>query len=829
MPTEYIIGKINEVVRGELKQAADQDYLIRDILIDSRRLIDAASTLFFALLSKKNDGHKYIGELYQKGVRNFIISQKSFPVVEYPDGNFILVDDTLRALQLLGAFHRKQFQIPVIGITGSNGKTIVKEWLFQLLHQDLNIIRSPKSYNSQIGVPLSVWQMKSEHDMAIFEAGISETEEMDQLQKIIQPTIGIFTNIGNAHDENFIHVAQKVGEKLKLFTKVDTLVYSTDHAEIQETIIRSEILGNINSFIWSYKQDADLRIIKVNKETGHSEINAIYNSDEISIEIPYSDAASIENAIHCWAVMLLLGYDNKIISERMRKLQPIAMRLELKEGVNNCTIINDAYNSDFNSLIIALDFLNQQKQHRKKTLILSDILQSGKNDVELYSDIAKLIESKGIDKFIGIGPGMLKHAGKFKGDCHFYASTQAFLKKHSFSTFLNESILLKGARIFEFEQVSQALQQKAHETKLEVNLNSLVHNLDFYRSKLKPGIKIMAMVKAFSYGSGSFEIANVLQFHHVDYLAVAYADEGVELRKAGIHIPIMIMNPDEESFDNIILHSLEPEIYNFRVLNLLEKAIEKNIIPLNKPVKVHIKIDTGMHRLGFEEEDVDRLIEKLKANKLIRVQSVFSHLAASNDPDKDDFTREQIAKFEMIRDKFKDELDHDFLSHISNSAAILRFPDAHFDMVRLGISLYGISSDPEEQKELENVSTMISTVSQVKAIPAGDTIGYNRSWKAENEMQIAIVPVGYADGISRILGNGKGHVLIRNERCPIVGDVCMDMIMVDVSGKKAEEGDEVIIFGKERPIAELAEEMTTIPYEIMSGISKRVKRVYFQE
>lgn len=829
MPTEFSIGKINQVIRGELRQAADQDYLIRDILIDSRRLIDAPSTLFFALLSKKNDGHKYIPELYQKGVRNFVISHKNLPVDEYQDGNFILVDETLRALQLLGAFHRKQFQIPVIGITGSNGKTIVKEWLFQLLHQDLNIIRSPKSYNSQIGVPLSVWQMKPEHDMAIFEAGISETEEMDQLQKIIQPTIGIFTNIGNAHDENFIHVAQKVGEKLKLFTKVDTLVYSIDHAEIQETIIRSEILGNINSFVWSYKQDADLRILKVDKEETRSRISATYHGDEISIEIPYADAASIENAIHCWAVMLLLGYDNKIISERMRKLQPIAMRLELKEGVNNCTIINDAYNSDFNSLIIALDFLNQQKQHRKKTLILSDILQSGKNDVELYSDIAKLIESKGIDKFIGIGSGMLKHAGKFKGECNFYASTQEFLKKHSFSTFLNESILLKGARVFEFEQVSQALQQKAHETKLEVNLNSLVHNLNYYRSKLNPGTRIMAMVKAFSYGSGSFEIANVLQFHHVDYLAVAYADEGVELRKAGIHIPIMIMNPDEESFDNIILHSLEPEIYNLRVLSLLEKAIEKNIIPLNKPVKVHIKIDTGMHRLGFGENEVDELIEKLKANKLIRVQSVFSHLAASDDPGQDDFTREQIAKFEMMRNKFKDQLDHDFLSHISNSAGILRFPDAHFDMVRLGISLYGISSDPAEQKELENVSTLISAVSQLRTIPAGDTIGYNRNCKAKKDMQIAIVPVGYADGIRRVLGNGKGHVFLRKELCPIVGDVCMDMIMVDVSGKGIEEGEDVIIFGKERPITDLAGEMGTIPYEIMSGISKRVKRVYFQE
>ncbi len=829
MPAEYSIGKIKEVVHGEYIRSKDPEYVIRDILIDSRRLIDAGSTLFFALLSRKNDGHKYIAELYGKGVRNFVISHKNFAIQGFPDGNFILVDDTLKALQLLGAFHRRQFQIPVIGITGSNGKTIIKEWLFQLLSPDLNIIRSPKSYNSQIGVPLSVWQMRPEHDMAIFEAGISETEEMDQLQKIIQPSIGIFSNIGNAHDENFIHVAQKVGEKLKLFTKVDTLVYSVDHSEIQETIIRSEILGNIKSFTWSSKQAADLKIMGIEKGESSSLIRGVYDDAELSIEIPFTDAASGENAIHCWALMILLGYENKIIARRMKKLQPIAMRLELKEGVNNCTIINDAYNSDFNSLVIALDFLNQQKQHKKKTLILSDILQSGKNDMELYSDIARLIETKGIDKFIGIGPGMVRHAARFNTEKYFYSNTQDFLKKCSFSTFMNESILLKGARIFEFEQISQALQQKAHETKLEVNLNALIHNLDIFRSKLNPGTRIMAMVKAFSYGSGSFEIANVLQFHHVDYLAVAYADEGVELRKAGINIPIMIMNPDEESFDNIILHNLEPEIYSFRVLALLEKAIEKNIIPLNKPVKVHIKIDTGMHRLGFEEIETDELIRRLTANKLIRVQSVFSHLAASDDPAQDEFTRGQIAQFEKIRSLFLEELEHPFLSHISNSAGIKRFPEAHFDMVRLGISLYGISSDKEEQQELENVSTLVSSISQIKKIPAGDTIGYNRSWKAEQDMQIAIVPVGYADGISRLLGNGKGHVYIKKDMYPIVGDVCMDMIMVDISGKKIPEGEDVIIFGKDRPIADLANEMGTIPYEVISGISKRVKRVYYQE
>lgn len=826
---QYIASEISRIIGGEFISEFDQQTIITDILIDSRRLIDAVNSVFIALVSKKNDGHKYIHELYQKGVRNFIVSRKPENLEEYTDSNFIYVPDTLKSLQLLGAHHRSQFEIPVIGITGSNGKTIVKEWLYQLLCDDLNIVRSPKSYNSQIGVPLSVWQIKRSHDFAIFEAGISEPEEMDKLQKIILPTIGIFTNIGNAHDENFIHLAQKIGEKLKLFTKVDTLVYCVDHGEIQETIIRAEILRSIRPFTWSRKQAADLMITGTSSTESTSIINGKYDQQDIRIEIPFTDHASIENAINCWATLLLLGYDNEIIARRMSKLQPIAMRLELKEGINNCTIINDSYNSDINSLSIALDFLNQQKQHKNKTLIISDILQSGRNDVDLYTDIGLLLQKKGVEKLIGIGPGISKQRDKFFNEKHFFTSTSEFLRKYSFSSFHNESILLKGARIFEFEQISQALQQKAHETKLEINLNALIHNLDYFRAKLKPKTKVMAMVKAFSYGSGSFEIANVLQYHQVDYLAVAYADEGVELRKAGINLPVMVMNPDEESFDNIIMHSLEPEIYNFRVLEMLEMAIEKNIIPANKPVKIHIKLDTGMHRLGFEEKDLDPLVDRLKENRMIYVQSIFTHLAASDDPAHDEFSRAQIDRFDKMSERIKVHCGHPVLLHVLNSAGIARFPDAHYDMIRTGISLYGVSSDAEEQKELQNVSTLKSNISQIKRIPKGETIGYDRKCTAGKDMTMAVVPVGYADGLRRKLGNKRGKIFVNGSLAPIVGNICMDMCMIDITGIPAEEGDEVIIFGKERPIAELASELETIPYEILTGISRRVKRIYFQE
>ncbi len=825
---KYTIREIADIVGGNIISQDFNDQAVTDILIDSRRLITPGRCIFIALKTKKNDGHKYIDELYNKGIRNFIISDPDIKL-KREDVNCIYSENTLEALQKLTAAHRKRFSIPIIGITGSNGKTIVKEWLFQLLSKDKRIVRSPKSYNSQVGVPLSVWQLKPECELGIFEAGMSEPDEMGKLQGIINPTIGIFTNIGPAHNENFINIKQKVGEKLKLFTKVKTLIYNPDYAEMQETIIRSEILNSIEIFTWSKKQDANLRIEQITKQNNKTSIQGLFDSTGITITIPFTDEASIENAIHCWATMLYLGYDNEIIAQRMLTLQPIAMRLEMKEGINHCSIINDSYNSDIISLNIAIDFLNQQNQHRRKTIILSDILQSGQNDEELYEEIAVLLTKKGINKIIGIGNGISKQKDKFQIEKDFFPSTEAFLRKYSFFAFQNESILLKGARVFEFEQISQALQQKAHETVLEINLNALVHNLNYFRKKLNPETKIMAMVKAFSYGSGSFEIASILQYHRIDYLAVAYADEGVELRKAGISVPIMVMNPDEQSYDAIIKHNLEPEIYNFRSLELLEEAIKSNIIPENKPVKVHIKLDTGMHRLGFLPEETDKLIEQLQKIKSIYVQSVFSHLASSEDSSDDGFTNYQIDQFKKISAKIQENATHKIMMHVLNSAGINRFPNEQFDMVRLGIGLYGVPSVKSDKHSLKNVSTLKSTISQIKNIKKGETIGYNRSTKAENDMTIAIVPVGYADGLNRKLSNGNGKIYINSAPAPIVGNICMDMCMVDITGLKANEGDDVIIFGKEHPITELADALDTIPYEVLTNISRRVKRVYYHE
>lgn len=827
---KFRISEIASLTKGTLLTNYAEDRLINDLLTDSRSLFKTEATLFFALKSKRNNGHRYIAELYEKGLRSFVISDTGCDINNYPDADFILVDDTLNALQLLAATYRKKFDIPVIGITGSNGKTIIKEWLYQMLTPEMRVVRSPKSYNSQIGVPLSVWQLDSSYQLAIFEAGISKPEEMTKLQKIIQPTIGIFTNIGEAHNENFINKQQKIGEKLKLFTKVRTLIYCSDHQEIQEIIIRSEILDNIKTFTWSRKQPADLKITEILRLGNlKTEIHAVFQNEKSSITIPFIDDASIENAIHCWAAMLCQGIAQPVIASGMQTLSPIAMRLELIEGINNCTVINDSYNSDIVSLNIALDFLNQHAYQKNKTVILSDMLQSGRSEIYLYGKISEMLKQKKVNHLIGIGQAISRQAEQFDLEKEFYQTTEEFLQKCSFSKFQHQIILLKGARIFEFERISQALQQKAHETVFEISLNALIHNLNYYRAKIKPSTKLMAMVKASSYGNGSFEIANALQFHKVDYLAVAYADEGIELRRAGISLPIMVMNPDEDSFDGIISYHLEPEIYSFRILELLENAIKRNLIPRNKPVKIHLKLDTGMHRLGFCEPETGELIQRIKANQRIYAGSVFTHLAASDLPEHDDFTKFQISLFEKTSGQIISELGYPILRHVLNTAGISRFPDAQFDMVRLGIGLYGISPFTSEQPELQNVSSLKSTISQLKKISKGETIGYNRTGIATGDMLVATVPIGYADGLSRRLSNGCGHLMVNQKLVPVVGNICMDMCMIDVTGLNVKEGDEVVIFDSRRSIIQLAKEMETIPYEVLTAISRRVKRVYFQE
>ena len=821
----YSLQEISEIVNGKLVGEANGE--VSDLLIDSRHLVDPHQTLFFALKSNRNDGHRYIDDLYEKGVRAFVVSQ--LPESIHPDAAFVVVPDTLKALQMLAAHHRQQFDIPVIGITGSNGKTIVKEWLYQMLSPDYNIVRSPKSYNSQVGVPLSVWQMNQTNTLGIFEAGISEPDEMMSLQDIIRPTIGVFTNIGQAHDENFINRVQKAGEKLNLFTKTEQLVYCMDYSDIQQVVIRSGMASKVKLFTWSRKfEEADLFVREITKSENTATIACIYHGENLMFTIPFADKASVENAIHCIAVGLLLQMKVETIEERLKSLVSIAMRLEIKAGVNNFTIINDYYNSDINSLSIALDVMRHQHQHRHHTVILSDILQSGRNEVDLYTEIAQLLKNKGVDTLIGIGEALTRQSNKFEMETYFYKNVPDFLAQFPFSKFNNQTILLKGARAFEFEQIGMELQEKAHETVLEINFNHLVSNLNHFRSKIKPETKLMVMVKAFGYGSGNLEVSNILQFHNVDYLTVAFADEGVELRRAGINLPIMVMSPEVNSYDNIIKYHLEPEVFSFRNLSFIEKAMENLALPEAHPLNVHIKLDTGMHRLGFSKDELPELIRRIQANPMLNVKSVFSHLATADNPAEDAFTLGQIHNFEEGSQMIVEAFPH-ALRHILNTAGISRFPQYQFDMVRLGIGLYGVPTCEADKGLLQPVVSLKTTINQIKHIPAGDSIGYNRHGHADHDMRIGIVPIGYADGLSRLLGNGYGTFYVQNTPVKIVGDVCMDMCMLDLTDVEAQEGDTVVIFDAEHDINDIAKACQTIPYEIMTRVSQRVKRVYYQE
>ena len=803
------------------------DYEITDLLIDSRRLMSASKTLFFALTSERNDGHKYLKDLYDNGVRAFVVSSPQ-SAEDYPEAAFIVVDNTLAALQRLAAWHRQQFNVPVIGITGSNGKTIVKEWLAQLLSPDYNIVRSPKSYNSQVGVPLSVWQMNGTHQLGIFEAGVSKPDEMAALQKVIKPTIGVFTNIGQAHQENFISFEQKAGEKLNLFTQVETLVYCMDYYDIQQVILRAGLGKKVKLLPWSRKfKEAEIYVASVEKKKKLSSVEVLYHGESLHFTIPFIDDASIENSIHCIAVCLLMKVDPKVLAKRLGNLASIAMRLEIKAGINNCTIVNDYYNSDANSLAIALDVMNQQRQHKEKVLVLSDILQSGRDEDELYGYIARLIEEKGVDQLIGIGPAISRQARQFKPESKFFKDVGDFMLHFPFSQFRNQTILLKGARAFEFEQISMELQEKAHETVLEINFNHLINNFNHFRSLIKPETKLMVMVKAFGYGSGNYEVSNILQFHRADYLTVAFADEGVELRRAGINLPIMVMSPEVNSYDNIIKYHLEPEVFSFRNLEFIERTLAVTGVTI--PLNVHIKLDTGMHRLGFSLKELPELIKRIKSNPLIHVQSVFSHLATADNPDEDEFTMSQIRVFEEGSKMIVDAFPYKVLRHILNTAGITRFTKYQFDMVRLGIGLYGVPTCKADEGVLETVVSLKTTINQIKEIPAGDSIGYNRHGRAVNDMRIGIVPIGYADGLSRLLGNGNGKFYVNNQQVPIVGDICMDMCMIDLTGVEAQEGDTVVVFDAEHSINDIAKACQTIPYEVMTRISQRVKRVYYQE
>ena len=831
------IGQLRIWSNGTWLAETNNSIPIRDLDIDSRNIEHPATAMFIALKTPLRDGHAYLQDAWQKGVRNFLVS-RPVETASLADSNIILVKDTLDALQQIAAAHRKQFNIPVIGITGSNGKTIVKEWLYQLLSNDFNIIRSPKSYNSQVGVPLSVWPMNAEHQLAILEAGISQPGEMEKLERIIHPTIGVFTNIGEAHSEGFMNARQKINEKLILFRHARQLVYCYDHTGLNECIgqYMSQVRNSRNEeplelFTWSRKNEATLRVSQINTVNGKTNISALYKGKEISITIPFSDDASVENAIHCWCVMLMMGIGHKDIKARMATLQQVSMRLELRHGINDSTVINDAYNSDLTSLQSALNYLEQQKQHAQHTVILSDMLQIGRRDLDLYDEVAASVSRRGIQRFIGIGPALYKNKAAFrkykKLRSIFFKSTEDFLKNFHLLTFNKEAILLKGARVFAFEKIGLLLEQKVHQTVMSIDLSALTHNLNVFRAELSPGVKTMAMVKAFAYGSGSFEIANLLQYAGVDYLSVAYTDEGIALRRSGIKMPAMVMSPDATSFDRMIAWKLEPELFNFRSLKefiSIAKTLEVKDYP------VHIKMDTGMHRLGFNPADLDELARIIKESPQIHIASIFSHLAASEDPDEDAFTAQQGRLFGEMSSKLMQVLPYKPMRHLCNSAGIVRHHGLHFDMVRIGLGLYGVDGSHALHNRLRQISQLKTSIAQVRNVPAGDSIGYGHHTIAPQDMRIATICIGYADGYPRTLGNSRAYVLIHGKPAKTVGSICMDMCMVDISHiPEAQEGDDAIIYGKELPVTQLASWAGTISYEIMTGISQRVKRVYVNE
>lgn len=795
------------------------------ILTDSRSLCFPEETLFFALKTKRNDGHKYIRDLYNKGVRNFVVTDIPEDLAHYRHTNFLKVGNTLKALQKLAARHREQFQVPVIGITGSNGKTVVKEWLYQLLSPEKVITRSPRSYNSQIGVPLSVWLMNEHTELGIFEAGISEMGEMESLQHIIQPTIGVITNIGGAHQENFPSLQDKCMEKLQLFKDCDVIVYNGDNELISSCVSKS--LFTSREIAWSMKDnERPLFIEHIEKDGSGTTIKYRYLGFFKEYRIPFIDDASIENSLNCLAVALYLMVSPEDIAARMEKLEPVAMRLEVKEGKNGCVLINDSYNSDFASLDIALDFMSRRTEDKKRhrTLILSDILESGQPNKLLYRQVADLVHSRGVDRIIGVGEGLMEAASRFEVEKTFFRTTAELIESGVLSSLRNEVVLIKGARAFHFDEITDLLELKVHETILEINLNALVDNLNYYRNKLKPETKMVCMVKASAYGAGSFEIAKTLEDHRVDYLAVAVADEGADLRKAGIGSSIIIMNPELTAFKTMFDYKLEPEVYSFHLLEELIKAAEREGVS-NFPI--HIKIDTGMHRLGFAPDEMPRLVDRLHRQSAVIPRSVFSHLVGSDSERFDSFTRRQIETFEKAAAALQSGFSHKILRHICNTAGIERYPGAQFDMVRLGIGLYGI--DPFTNRILHNISTLKTTILQIHDVPADETVGYSRKGVLERDSRIAAIPIGYADGLNRHLGNGHGYCLVNGKKAPYVGNICMDVCMIDVTDIDCNEGDKAVIFGDELPVTVLSDLLDTIPYEILTSVSNRVKRVYYQD
>ena len=825
---QYTIEQIRDILKAK-GRIVTADCKVARLLTDSRSLSFPEETVFFAIKTKHGDGHNYIKELYNRGVRNFIVNRTN-GLLELEDANFIIVDNSLKALQALATHHRSLFDIPIIGITGSDGKTIVKEWLYQLTAGNYNVTRSPRSYNSQIGVPLSIWKLNNESTLGIFEAGISRVQEMDNLQQIIKPTIGIVTNISSAHQENFSTMQEKCMEKLSLFRKCEIVIYNADDALLANCVTRSHLPSR--EIAWSRKDpERPLYIKSIEKDDTGTTITYNYLTIENSYRIPFLDDASIEDSISCLAAALYLMIPADIIAERMAQLEPVAMRLEVKEGKRGCLIINDSYNSDTASLDIALDFMERRSStlpHLKRTLILADIKQTGESAQALYRIVLQYLEERKIEKFVGIGKDINSQASKFKKsniECHFFNTTEELLASHILREMSNECILIKGSRSFHFEDVSEALEKKVHQTILEVNLNALRDNLNSYRNNLNTETKTVCMVKAGAYGAGALEVGRTLQECNVDYLAVAVADEGAELRREGITTGIIVMNPEPSSYSTLFDNKLEPEVYCFGMLkSLIHAACHEGITDY----PIHIKIDTGMHRLGFLPEEIPMLIDTLKRQSALTPRSVFSHFAGSDSSLFDDFTKTQMKRFETAADMLQGAFTQKILRHICNSAGAERFTDAQYDMVRLGIGLYGISPIGNENA-LQPISTLKTIILQIHDVPAEETVGYSRKGTLTRDSRIAALPIGYADGLNRKLGNGKGYCIINGKKAPYIGNICMDVCMVDVTGIDCNEGDIVEIFGNNLPVNTIAEWLDTIPYEVLTSVSNRIKRVYYSD
>ena len=824
----YTIEKITTLIGA--RRIGHADARIGWLLTDSRSLCFPEETLFFALRSQRNDGHRYIDDLYRRGVRNFVVeSNFQFSIFnsQFPDANFLVVPSPLEALQRLAERHRDEFDIPVVGITGSNGKTMVKEWLYQILSPQMTVTRSPRSYNSQIGVPLSVWLLNEQTEVGVFEAGISQPGEMQSLHDIIQPTIGVLTSLGAAHQKNFRSMDEKCMEKLQLFHGAKVIAYDSDDDTISRCIRKSGYKGE--KIGWSKEnQSAPLYVSNISSSSSTSSISYTYKGTCATYHLPFIDEASIECSFACAAVALCLGVSPEDLDARMAQLEPVAMRLEVKEGQHGCTLINDSYNSDVNSLDIALDFMNRRPEYqgRRRTLILSDIQQTGMDKTELYKEVSDLCLKRGVDRLIGIGTSIQRHAEVIAvGDKAFFPGVEQFVASDLFRTLHDEVILLKGARVFGFDHLTELLEQKVHETILEVNLNAVVDNLNFYRSFLKPETKLVCMVKADAYGAGAVEVAKTLQDHRVDYLAVAVADEGVTLRRNGITQNIMIMNPEMTAFKTMFDYDLEPEVYSFRLMDALIRAAEKEGIT---GWPVHIKLDTGMHRLGFNpEKDIDEVIERLKHQNAIIPRSVFSHFVGSDSDDFDRFSAMQFEKFDVASKKLQAAFSHKILRHMDNSAAIEHFPERQMDMCRLGLGLYGV--DPRDNRMLHTVSTLKTTILQLRHVPKEETVGYSRKGILTRDSVIAAIPIGYADGLNRHLGRGACYCLVNGQKAPYVGNICMDVAMIDVTDIDCHEGDMVEIFGEHLPVTVLSDVLDTIPYEVMTGVSNRVKKVYYQD